>query len=62
MEERDGDGFKYCDNLGDLLQMTKADAIYPAASAKKWYVADSNLTVQEVLEVFPQPLRTLDFW
>jgi CBS domain-containing protein len=46
----EGAGFKYCDNLGDLLEMTRVTQLYPPAPVKKWYIADSDQTIQEVLE------------
>lgn len=61
MEEAEGSsGFKYCDNLGDLMEMTAVTRLYPPVPVKKWYIADSDLTVQAVLEVhatflFPNP-------
>jgi CBS domain-containing protein len=52
MEEAEGgSGFKYCDNLGELMEMTAVTRLYPPVPVKKWYIADSDLTVQEVLEV-----------
>jgi hypothetical protein len=60
MEEAEGgNGFKYCDNLGELMEMTAVTRLYPPVPVKKWYIADSDLTVQEVLEVHAAFLSSL---
>jgi len=51
MDETARSSFIYCDNMSDLLQMTRVGQLYPPSPAKTWYLADSTFSSQQVLEV-----------